>query len=218
MSSGMRLSLGAWLSNCVDFCRICPLRATTPRPCQALLKPRQGRSRRRAKVALRLIDALKEDQPIEAWVDSGDILAGASFADEIEKGVEKTSLLVVLTDNYATREWCREEVLLAKEHQRPIAVIDALTKYEARTFPYLGNVPRVRWDGDPQPGIDLVLKETLRHLHAEAILRRQKQPGDIVFQRPPELATLVGLDRGTSVLYPDRRSARAKRGGWPEQE
>jgi hypothetical protein len=175
----------------------------TPAPVKLFLSHAKADLAAEPKVALRLIDALKEDQPIEAWVDSGDILAGASFADEIEKGVEKTSLLVVLTDNYATREWCREEVLLAKEHQRPIAVIDALSKYEARTFPYLGNVPRLRWDGDPQPGIDLVLKETLRHLHAEAILRRQKQPGDIVFQRPPELATLVGLDRGTSVLYPE---------------
>lgn len=48
---------------------------------------------------------------------------GSKFAEEIRKGVSETSLLVILTDNYATREWCREEVMLAKEHQRPIAVV-----------------------------------------------------------------------------------------------
>jgi hypothetical protein len=150
-----------------------------------------------------LIECLREDQPIEAWVDSGDIQTGSKFAESIKRGIERTSLLAVLTDTYATREWCREEILLAKEHQRPVAVVDALTSYEVRSFPYLGNVPRIRWDGDPQKGIDLLLKETLRHLHATAVLDRWKQPGDLVFARPPELATLVGLEPGTTVLYPD---------------
>jgi hypothetical protein len=149
------------------------------------------------------IECLREDQPIEAWVDSGDIQAGSKFADAIKRGVERTSLLAVLTDTYATREWCREEVWLAKEHQRPVAVVDALTTYEVRSFSYLGNVPRIRWDGDPQKGIDLLLKETLRHLHATVVLNGHKQPGDLVFARPPELATLVGLEPETTVLYPD---------------
>jgi SLOG cluster2/TIR domain len=155
------------------------------------------------RVTQRFIECLREDQPIEAWVDSGDIQTGSKFADAIKRGVERTSVLAVLTDTYATREWCREEVLLAKEHQRPVAVVDALTTYEVRSFPYLGNVPRIRWDGDPQKGIDLLLKETLRHLHATAVLNGHKQPGDLVFARPPELATLVGLKPETMVLYPD---------------
>jgi len=155
------------------------------------------------RVTQRFIECLREDQPIEAWVDSGDIQTGSKFADAIKRGVERTSVLVVLTDTYATREWCREEVLLAKEHQRPVAVVDALTTYEVRSFPYLGNVPRIRWDGDPQKGIDLLLKETLRHLHTTAVLNGHKQPGDLVFARPPELATLVGLEAETTVLYPD---------------
>src|SRR5262245_2311576 len=155
------------------------------------------------RVTQRLIDCLRADQPIEAWVDSGDIQTGSKFAEAITRGVERTSLLAVLTDTYATREWCREEILLAKENQRPVAVVDALTSYEVRSFPYLGNVPRIRWDGDPQKSIDLLLKETLRHLHSTAMLDRWKQPGDLVFARPPELATLVGLERETTVLYPD---------------
>ena len=89
-------------------------------------------------VTLRFIDALRADQPIEAWVDSGDIPTGSKFRDAIQDGVQGTSLLAILTDNYATREWCREEVLLAKEHQRPVAVVDALNSYEVRSFPYLG--------------------------------------------------------------------------------
>ena len=150
-----------------------------------------------------VINCLKADQPIETWVDSGDIPTGSEFAKAIESGIARTSLLVILTDAYATREWCREEILLAKEHQRPVVVIDALNGYETRSFPYLGNVPRIRWDGDPQKGIDLLLKETLRHLHDTAVLNRRKETDDVVFARPPELATLVGMRRELTVLYPD---------------
>jgi hypothetical protein len=150
-----------------------------------------------------LIDCLKGDQPIETWVDSGDIPTGSKFAEAIKAGVERTSLLAVLTDAYATREWCREEVLLAKEFQRPVVVVDALSHYEVRSFPYLGNVPRIRWDGDPQKAIDLLLKETLRDLHTRALLEGYKQPDDFPFARPPELATLIGLEPKVTVLYPD---------------
>ncbi len=155
------------------------------------------------KVTQQLIAHLKQDEPVEAWVDSGSIPSGSEFAEAIEQGVERTSLLVVLTDQYATREWCRREVLLAKEHQRPIVVIDTLKDHEVRSFPYLGNVPVVHWNGDPHVGIDLLLKDTLRHLHAAAVLKRTSQPGDVVRLRPPELATLVGLPPGAAVLYPD---------------
>lgn len=150
-----------------------------------------------------LIDSLKGDQPIETWVDSSDIPTGSKFAEAIRKGVERTSLLAVLTDSYATREWCREEILLAKEYQRPVVVVDALSRYEVRSFPYLGNVPRIRWDGDPQKAIDLLLKETLRDLHARALLQGYKQQDDFPFARPPELATLIGLEPKVTVLYPD---------------
>ena len=150
-----------------------------------------------------LIDCLKGDQPIETWVDSGDIPTGSKFAEAIEAGVQRTSLLAVLTDTYGTREWCREEILLAKEHQRPVVVVDALSEYEVRSFPYLGNVPTIRWDGDPQKAIDFLLKETLRDLHARALLNGYKLEGDFPFARPPELATLVGVEPEVTVLYPD---------------
>jgi hypothetical protein len=155
------------------------------------------------KVTQAFITALKGDQPIEAWVDSGQIPSGSEFAREITTGVKNSSLLVVLTDHYASREWCREEVMLAKEYDRPIAVVDALSKYEVRSFPFVANVPRVRWDGDPQAGIDLLLKETLRTLLNLQTLARVQQPGDVLFSRPPELATLVGRAPGTTILYPD---------------
>lgn len=155
------------------------------------------------KVAQQCIDYLTADQPVEAWVDSGEIETGSKFSDAIRKGVPRTSLLAILTDNYSSREWCREEVMLAKEHERPIAIIDSLMTHEVRSFPFLDNVPRMRWNGNAEAGVDLLLKETLRHLHTRKVLESSKREGDTVFLRPPEPATLLGVPRGANILYPD---------------
>ena len=104
-----------------------------------------------------LRDLLKSDQPIKTWYDSGDIPGGSRFAKEIEEGIEDSSLLCVITDNYSSREWCRKEVLLAKRKQRPIVVVDALSRCEIRSFPYIGNLPVIRWNEEaPQAAVDLL--------------------------------------------------------------
>jgi len=155
------------------------------------------------KVAQQFIDYPKPDQPVDAWVDSGEIETGSKFSDAIRAGVERTSLLAIVTDNYSSREWCREEIMLAKEHQRPIVVVDALMTHEVRSFPFLENVPRLRWNLNVSACVDLLLKETLRHLHTRAMLESSKQLGDTIFLRPPEPATLLGISPATNILYPD---------------
>ena len=154
-------------------------------------------------VAQQIIDYLKADQPVDAWVDSGAIETGSKFSDAIRSGVERTSLLAIVTDNYSTRDWCREEIMLAKEHQRPIVVVDALMTHEVRSFPFLDNVPKLRWHSNVQACVDLLLKETLRHLHTTAMLESSKRAGDTIFLRPPEPATLLGISPTTNILYPD---------------
>lgn len=146
---------------------------------------------------------LSHDQPIKVWFDSGDIPGGSQFAQEIAHGIQDSSLLCIRTDNYASREWCRKEILLAKEKSRPIVVVNALTKNEIRSFPYLGNVPEIRWDGDPDKVIDLILKETLRHLHTSLLMEKWKQTNDKVFLYPPELLTINNINTATTILYPD---------------
>jgi hypothetical protein len=171
------------------------------------------------KVIGALIAYLNHGQPVRAWVDSGDIDAGSPFAEAIEQGIEDTSLLCVLTDNYSTREWCRKEIILAKQHQRPVVVVAAFNKQEIRSFPYLGNLPVLCWPCiSPEKGaeektemnraaavaaVDLVLKETLRHLHATALLKQVEQAGDFILARPPELLSVLWAKGAGAVLYPD---------------
>jgi SLOG cluster2/TIR domain len=150
-----------------------------------------------------IVEHLKLTQPVKTWIDSAEIEGGSLFSDAIEKGVSDAALLVLATKSYGSRPWCRRELLLAKRHQRPFVVVDALEGLDPRSFPYAGNVPRLRWsDGCADRAVDLVLKETLRHLHVKKILERQKG-GAFVFTAAPELATVVRLPKGSSVLYPD---------------
>ncbi len=51
--------------------------------------------------------------------------------------------------------------------------------------------------------IDLVLKETLRSLHARSELSRLRREGETVFTQPPELLTMLQQSATTTVLYPD---------------
>lgn len=154
-------------------------------------------------VVNKLKACLQADQLIAVWFDSGDIPGGSVFSKKIAEGVQDSSLLCVLTDNYASREWCRKEILLAKEKHRPVVVINALTSNEARGFPYIGNSPVICWNDDPQAVIDLLLKETLRHLHTHCLLQQWQQTDDLIFTTPPELATLIGLAKPVTVLYPE---------------
>ncbi len=151
-----------------------------------------------------LVDHLDATKPIDTWIDSARIEGGSEFGKAIASGVQDSELLVLLTKHYSSRTWCRREVLLAKEHQRPIVVVDALEGLDLRGFPYLGNVPVVSWTSvGAQGAVDLLLKETLRRLHVQRLLRRQQAGSDHVLTAPPEAAKLIGLPSGATVLYPD---------------
>ncbi len=154
------------------------------------------------KVVEQLKFFLTQDKPVDAWFDSGDIEGGSRFAEKIEEGVRNSVLLSVLTDAYGSREWCRKEVLLAKTHKRPVVVIDALQNHEVRSFPYMGNVPVLRWADDPQVALHLLFKETLRQLHARLVLEQQREDDEEVLTSTPELSVVVG-HKGKKFLYPD---------------
>lgn len=147
---------------------------------------------------------LSVTQPVQVWIDSAKIDPGSDFENAIETGIRDSAVLVLLTEAYSGRPWCRREVLFAKKHRRPLVIIDALDGLDVRAFPYLGNAPVMSWSaGGARRAVDLLVKEQLRVLHADLRLRRIKQKNDVVLPIPPELSTLVTLPKGSTVLYPD---------------
>lgn len=155
-----------------------------------------------------LVSHLDATKPVESWIDSGQIYAGADFGQAIETGINDCAILVLLTSTYSSRTWCRKEVLLAKRAQRPMVVLNALRLDDMRSFPYLGNVPMLSWRVDATANdiarvVDLLLKEQLRLQYVELVLQRSKKADDFVCTRAPELATLVHIPEKQTVLYPD---------------
>jgi len=144
-----------------------------------------------------LVAHLQATQPVNAWVDSGQIDPGGNFAVAIENGVREAAVLAIVTPNYSSRPWCRREILFTKKYARPLVVIDAMDSIDLRTFPYIGNSTMLAWaNSGPERAVNLLLKEQLRHLHVTELLKRSSLPGDCVLASPPELTTIVSLKQG----------------------
>ena len=169
-------------------------------------------------LARRVRRHLREEALLDDFFDEADIPDGSRFAEFVHSSVEAAPILVALhTDAYSSREWCRLEVLDAKRLSVPIVVLTAIERGEARSFPYMGNVPAVRWTGgDCLPElVNALLREVLRAryfpLRAKRICALQGLPAYETFVHPPELLTAL-LYRETVAdadghepryLYPD---------------
>ena len=155
--------------------------------------------------------------PAAAFFDSVDIAPGYDFGAEIESNIRESTLLVLQSDIYSSRPWCRREVLMAKNFRRPIVIVNAIEEDEKRSFPYMGNVPVIRWTGtNHQRIIGLALREHLRFLYNEQRIEALRSAGRIpygavVLTRPPEIldiqniaAHAAGKGGGkTLLIYPD---------------
>lgn len=158
---------------------------------------------------------IKLDTPLDDFFDAQDIAPGYDFANEIKSAIPNCMILVIHTDEYSSREWCRKEIILAKEYSIPILVLDCLNKLEKRSFPYMANVQTLRIKEHNEPDFDNIictaLIEVLRHkfqlLYNLYIIESYglKISNKNVLGYPPELITLVQRVDSSSnlVVYPD---------------
>lgn len=176
-----------------------------------------------ASMAQEIKAAAEADTSIKTFFDAIDIAPGYKWPVELEANIESTALLVIQTDAYSSREWCRWEVLKAKKNGRPVVVINAVKEGEERSFPYLGNVPTIRWknsgnkDGLINKILAFTLYEILRFQYTYLFLSSRPRLASITHVRkknqkllasPPELLTLLekaaeDKTKGKIVLYPD---------------
>ena len=142
--------------------------------------------------------------PVDGWYDAADIDKGTRFSEAIIKGIQDCAVMIaVVTDGYASREWCRREVLEAKRARRPLVIVDDIRSEEARSFPYLGNALRIRWhEGHARYVVNHTIKEALTHSHHLAVNARIEAEDDLVLGASPELLTVVGTP-AKRILYPD---------------
>ena len=178
---------------------------------------------KRDKVGLKVARDLKgylDDTAVDRFFDEVSIQPGDKISTELEEGIADSALVAIRTDGYVASPWCLMELALAKKHQRPMVVVDALSGTEPRSSSLLSNLPGIRLD--PASSDDARLErvgnfiglEVLRFLYGKAQLDALKQqslvpPDAVLLPRPPEprdfSARPAGAQPGKAqvFVYPD---------------
>lgn len=147
---------------------------------------------------------LYSDTKLNSFFDVHDILDGYKFGEQIKTHARKCSLLILFTDSYSTREWCRIEALTAKENHVPIVAVFMMQGNVDRVFPYIGNIPSTVFDGDWRKVINLLLRTTLDQAVEKALLSSEENATTEYLPYPPEAFNMSLLKPETNkVLYPE---------------
>ena len=164
-------------------------------------------------VAKRIRKWLQDDVQLSVFLDVADVPAGLPPDAVLEQEVRQSTLLVVYSDSFSSREWCRREILVAKENERPIVVADCIKDLDERAFPYIANVPVVRLNSPQSRGIERVVGRLLDEVFKDFLWQcrtatlRQANPDVMFVAHAPELLTLVNATKNfpdkSMLVYPD---------------
>ena len=147
---------------------------------------------------------LYSDTKLNSFYDVHDILDGYKFGNQIIAKIKYCSLLILFTDTYSSREWCRIEALTAKEKHVPIVAVFMLDGKIDRVFPYIGNIPSISFDGDWRKVINLLLRTTLDQYVETAMLKGDCDRNTEFLPYPPEAYNMSLLkEETTKLIYPE---------------
>ncbi len=167
---------------------------------------------------IKVRDFINKETSINSFFYAIDIPPGLEFERIIEENIANACLLIFQTDKFASREWCRREVLIAKKKKCPIIVINCLVDGVDRSFPYMGNVPIIRWNIEDKNRIidilTLALQEMLRYLYNAQHLKDfynvwKISDKNLKCFRAPEILTCIQFLNDNQIksnnifIYPD---------------
>lgn len=146
---------------------------------------------------------LRADTKLNSFYDANDIIDGYSFGDQIEEHVKKSLLVILETATYSDREWCRIETIVGKEYHVPTVVVSLFNGTIPRTFPYLGNTPKIRFDKNWDEVIWLLLRTALDKYYEERYLEKFKNADSKIIPMMPEFINIGKVDGVNQILYPE---------------
>lgn len=146
---------------------------------------------------------LRADTKLNSFYDANDILDGYSFGDQITENLKKSLLIILETSTYSDREWCRIEAIVGKENYVPTVVVSLFNGMIPRTFPYLGNTPKIRFDANWDDVLCLLLRTALDKYYEERYLENFSQANSKVIPMMPEFINIGGVDGVNQILYPE---------------
>ncbi|MCM1141921.1 MAG: TIR domain protein [Muribaculum sp.] len=160
-------------------------------------------------IAQGLRDHLRRNHKLNSFYDANDILETLDFGEIIKEHVRKSILVIIESDTYSDREWCRIEAIEGKLFNVPAIRVDAIKGRVKRGFPYMSNIPEIRYvDSNYDEIIALILRTALDQAYQNIYLTRIKNDlcidGARVQPLPPELFSIHKSHKDSDViLYPE---------------
>lgn len=157
--------------------------------------------------ALDFRNFLRADTKLDSFFDANDILEGHSFKKQLISGVKNSLLVILKSDIYSEREWCKIEVLTAKEYDIPTIIVNNIHNEVKRSFPYLGNNPIIKFDNNWLKVVNLILKTALNQYYQKILLGKinesyhSKNFG--ILATKPELYSFLKIGKNQNILYPE---------------
>ena len=164
------------------------------------------------KRALEFRDYIRSKTKLDSFFDANDILDGQNFEEQIRANAEgEASLLVILNSNtYSEREWCQKEVLFAKQNKVPTIAVSLLDGEVKRSFPYISNMPYIRFNDNWDEVLILMLRTALDQLnqaqYLEILRGEMKQAQRDKFRTlpfSPEAYSYVYDEMASNIIYPE---------------
>ena len=154
--------------------------------------------------AKELRDFIRRETKFSSFFDVNDVLDAYDFKEQLEGSVSNSLLVVLFTNTFSSREWCRKEVILAKRNKRPIVLVSMIDGYVDRIFPYIGNLPSISYKGDWRPILNLLLHTALDQQNYSLLLQKLVSGSQTMEYVPftPEAYTLTLLEK-ENILYPE---------------
>lgn len=162
--------------------------------------------------AIEFRDYIHSKTKFDSFFDASDILDGQDFENQIRNNATgEQSLLVILNSNtYSEREWCQKEVLFAKGNKIPAIAVSLLDGEVKRIFPYISNIPYIRFNDNWDDVLILVLRTALdQYSQAQylATFREEiREPDRNTFQVlpfSPEAYSYVYDELASNIIYPE---------------
>lgn len=148
---------------------------------------------------------LRSETKEDSFYDVNDINDGLRFDHQIEKNVQDSLLIVLFTNTYSSREWCRRELLTAKKNKVPAILVFMVDDDIDRIFPYIGNIPSTIYKDDWRSVVNLLFKTALDLYYEQNLLEGMRNSDTTdVLPFSPEAFSLSFLDESKSkILYPE---------------
>lgn len=165
---------------------------------------KKGENENGEKMANDVRSFLASDTKLASFFDVHDILDGYNFGEQIKRHAGQSALLALFTNTYSSREWCRIELLTAKEAHMPIVAVFMVDDNVDRVFPYIGNIPSTVYKGDWRKIINLLLRTALDQCYEAKMLETECDETTEYLPYPPEAFNMSLIKDTTSkLLYPE---------------